>query len=49
MFRYHRILKKKKQKSALSLEELQQVDEEAATKEAEKLERLRIQERITQR
>jgi len=47
--RYHRILKKQKQKSAMSLDELGQLDEETARTEAEKIERLRIQERITQR
>ncbi|ELR11420.1 Utp14 protein [Acanthamoeba castellanii str. Neff] len=46
---YHRILKKQKQKSAMSLDELGQLDEETARAEAEKIERLRIQERITQR
>jgi hypothetical protein len=42
-------LKKQKQKTALSLDELGQLDEETAREEAEKIERLRIQERITQR
>ncbi|KAL6066780.1 Small-subunit processome, Utp14 [Balamuthia mandrillaris] len=46
---YRKILKKQKERKQLSLEELGELDQEEAKRQMEKLERMRIEERMTQR